>query len=42
VGAVHSIIRVILVVGRLLPVLTWKRTLSGSVAMSEKCQERNA
>jgi hypothetical protein len=30
--------RVILVVGRLLPVLPWKRTLSGSVAMSEKCQ----
>jgi hypothetical protein len=29
--------RVILVVGRLLPVLLWKRTLSGSVAMSEKC-----
>jgi hypothetical protein len=30
--------RVILVVGRLLPVLPWKRTSSGPVAMSQRCQ----
>jgi len=34
--------RVILVVGRSLPVFPWKRTLSGSVAMSEKCHERES
>jgi len=29
--------RVILVVGRLLPVFPWKRTSSGSVAISQRC-----
>ena len=32
--------RVILVVGRLLPVFPWKRTSSGSVAMSQRCQKQ--
>ena len=31
--------RVILAVARLLPVFPWKRTSSGPVAMSQKCQE---
>jgi hypothetical protein len=31
--------RVILPVGRLLPVFPWKRTSSGPVAMSQRCQE---
>jgi len=31
--------RVILVVGRLLPVFPWKRTSSGSVAMSQRCRQ---
>ena len=34
------VIRVILVVGRLLPVFPWKRTSSGPVAMSQRCQFR--
>jgi hypothetical protein len=34
--------RVILVVGRLLPVFPWKRTSSGSVAMSQRCQQRKS
>src|SRR5437773_2997091 len=34
--------RVILVVGRLLPVFPWKRTSSGPVAMSQRCQMQTA
>jgi hypothetical protein len=32
--------RVILVVGRLLPVFPWKWTSSGPIAMSQRCQTR--
>jgi len=41
-GVVHHIIRVIRFVGRLLRVLLRKRTSLGPVAMSQRCQERNA
>jgi hypothetical protein len=34
--------RVILVGGRLLPAYPWKRTLSGSVAISQRCQHRKS
>ncbi len=40
VGCPGWVNRVILVVGRLLPVLHRKRTSPGSVAMSQRCQQR--
>ena len=36
---IHWVNRVILVVGRLLPVFPWKRTSLGPVAMSQRCPQ---